>query len=176
MKKCLLAFAITLSCASCGIKMIPLKGSYPRTPIVYNTASDYETVWSKLIDLFAEVGIGIKIIDKASGLIVTEPVNFADAWTFELKDGSLKNPKAWLVVQKYKNQSDNKYYIPNTILANWNARIKKTAEGTSVNINITNMKTMQVLTSPYGSTTERNVSVDVRTTGVFEKLIYDKIK
>lgn len=85
--------------ASCSPKIIPLKNTYDTKPFELTTNSDFETVWGKIIEMFAKNGIGVKIIDKSSGFIVAQ--NTTAPITTEDKNGKLVNPKAWAVSEKY---------------------------------------------------------------------------
>ena len=75
------------SCASTKINVIPLKGTYPVTPIQITTEKKFDEVWEKLVDVFAQKGLSIKIIDRSSGLIVSDRSLLTA--TVENNDGSL---------------------------------------------------------------------------------------
>lgn len=122
----------------CSGKIVPLKGSYPATPIVYNTEKSFEEVWDKLVDLFAQKGLSIRIIDKSSGLISSG--NAELTVTYEDKKGKIIDPSAIIVVPSLKNSADMTYgpvsglhfdyklnkYVPNMVYGDWNVRVKKT--------------------------------------------------
>ena len=185
MKKVL--FISTLFLASCftSSKIIPLKGSYPSLPIVITTDKDFNTVWDKLIDLFAQKGIPIKLIDRSSGLILCERSLLKT--TVEDKKGVLEDNTAWIVVPKEHNPALNrdiaitgstsgvysKKMIPNDVNGEWNVRVKSESGKTSINVNIVNVKFEDFGANGYSKLL--NVS-SYKSTGIFEKIISDEIK
>lgn len=176
-----------IALASCAAtKPIPLKGSYPATPIEIKTSQTFDQTWDKLIDLFSQRGISIKIIDRSSGLIVSERT--ALKTTIEDDKGVLDESTAWIVVPKQKNQATGRYeplsgsssgvyakkMIPNDVIGDWNVRIKKTETGCTINVNITNVRYEEY--AP-GSNYKREITMQFhKSTGVFEKMISDYIK
>ena len=69
--KCLL-FASMLFIVGCvSTKVIPIKGTYPETPIVISSTKSFDQAWDRLVDIFAQKGLSIKIIDRSSGLIIS---------------------------------------------------------------------------------------------------------
>ncbi len=128
LKTILPLLAVFLS--SCAIKMIPVTGTYPDQPIQIKSEKPFDDVWSNLIDVFAQKGLSIKIIDKNSGLIVSERIEFPA--TIEDKNGNLKDPNAYIVVPKYRSKMDGKFYPINSfrddylgVNGEWNVRVKK---------------------------------------------------
>ncbi len=61
------------------------------------TTKSVDEVWSKVIDLFAIKGLSIKIIDKLSGLLTSDPFSFLGKNTIETETGTLINTSAWVV-------------------------------------------------------------------------------
>lgn len=171
-----LSFSIFLF-TSCAVKKIPIKGSYPTPPITETTTTKVDSVWSNLIDFIAQKGMTIKIIDRSSGLLITEDYSFEDVYTYEKKKtGQLANPSAYLVTSRIKSTANKEGSIgPAVVLGNWNVRLKPSATGTLINVNITNIRSYLLVTS-------RNVDqrvesdFDVKTTGVFERMIIENIK
>lgn len=84
--------ASLLSCISSKLKIIPIKESYPNIPMVFQSDKSFEQVWDNLIDLFAQKGLSIIIIDKSSGLLISNRSKLAS--TYEMKNGKLNNPGA----------------------------------------------------------------------------------
>ncbi|RFS17356.1 hypothetical protein [Emticicia sp. C21] len=92
MKKMLTLLFLSYALFSCtGPKSIPIKGAYLEKPFTVYSEKSVEDVWSKVIDIFATSGITIKIIDKSSGLIVTDDYSFLKSYTFETTGGNFKN-------------------------------------------------------------------------------------
>lgn len=175
MKK-LLTIIIVSSLASCSIKVVPLKGAYPETPIVYTSNRPVSEVWDRLVDFFAQTGYSIKIIDKSSGLIVANrtllPATYEDA------KGRIIYDTAYVVLTHYKGQEEYtrglKY--PGKVTGDWNVRIKADGDKTSININLVNI--LQQTSAIYYSDSHRPLWEPVNgvTTGRFEKTLYEIIK
>lgn len=171
--------------SSCSNKIIPIKGSYPQTPIIVSSEKPFEEVWDKLINVFAQKGLSIKLIDKSSGLIISD--NSLLSATIENKKGIPENSSAVIVVPQIHNVGLNMYvpivgytYEPKTnkILTNpvygeWNVRIQKTGNSTLINVNLVNLK--YVSTGQYNIPITQNLN-NFKTTGKFENIIIDLIK
>jgi hypothetical protein len=174
MKKFLPIFLLFASCAP---KLIPLKNNYDTKPFELTTSSDFETVWGKIIEMFAKKGIGVKIIDKSSGFIVAQ--NTTAPITTEDKNGKLLNPNAWAVTQKLYDPGSRKYFYAKEGTIEWNIYIKRNIDNTTtININLIDVTTV---TSVYSlgytvAPTTKTFKTRALTTGVFEKQIAEQIK
>lgn len=181
MKKTILAIALLpIFFASCAPKFFALKGSYPQPPFTYHSDKSQEKVWDNLIDLFAQKGLSIKVIDRSSGLIVSEKSKLT--WTSEDKNGRVKNPNAFVVLPIIKAINDDRNIEPYGVTGEWNVRIKKGESGTDINVNLLNFD------ADYGSRDSKYYlsyaaakrkyqgSVDGITTGIFEKMIFEAIR
>lgn len=181
----LLTAIIATSCGT--IKTIPLKGNYPTMPTVINSNKHFEEVWDKLIDLFAQKGLSIKVIDRSSGLIVSDRSLLKT--TIEDTKGIIEDPTAWVVVPKEHNPISGrdeavsgsssgvyaKKMIPNDVIGDWNVRIKKNTDGTtSINVNIVNVRYEDI--APGANYKKEFNLYSYKSTGVFENLIYSAIK
>lgn len=163
---------------SCAVKPIALKGNYSKEPHTIFSVNSFENVWDKLIDLFAQVGIGIKLIDKSSGLIVANSTTVGV--TYEDKNENLADPTAWIVSSKIYEPGAKKYFYPKTASVEWNVRIKKAdGGGTNINVNITaiNSQTSVTQVGPIVAVpTVSLMSTQSYSTGVFEKKLSDYLK
>jgi hypothetical protein len=163
--------------ASCAPKVVPLKNTYDAKPFELTTNSDLDTVWGKVIELFAKKGIGVKIIDKSSGFIVAQ--NTTAPITTEDKNGKLLNPTAWAVTPKLYDPGSRKYYYAKEGTIEWNIYIKKnTYNTTTINVNLIDITTVSGVYS-LGYTvapTTKTFKTRALTTGVFEKQIAEQIK
>ena len=99
---------VITSLLGCSSKIIPLSGKYPNEPFQAKTSKNFQTVWDNLIDLFAQKGLSIKIIDKSSGLITSERTILTT--TVEKKNGKLLNPLAYIVVPQIYEPGPDKYF------------------------------------------------------------------
>jgi hypothetical protein len=175
---------------SCTTKIIPIKGEYPSTPIVYSSTQPFDSAWDKVIDLFAQKGLTIKLIDRSSGLIVSEKTVLITS--MEDDKGKAISSLAEIVVPKYKDGSTNGRYVPisgttsgpyaavmvpRPIFGEWNVRLKKLSTGgTSINININNLFYLDEYIVG-GHVMNNPVPIQFyKSTGIFEQFIYDQIK
>lgn len=188
MKKVLAILLSTIILASCSIKEIPIAGTYQKTPVVITSTKSFDQVWDKLIDLFAQRGISIKLIDRSSGLIVSDKTVLQA--TIEDKNGSLVEPRALIVVPKYKDGSTGRY-LPitgsisgpyatkvdaNPVYGDWNVRIKKTDTGCTINVNIVNVFFYERVNVGYSAIEQARTVSKYQTTGIFENDIANFIK
>ena len=161
---------------SCGsLVNIPLKGSYVDKPIEITTNKPYEKVWSNIIDFFATKGLSIKLIDKSSGLIISEKTSLIDSYSFEDENGKLINPSAFVALDR--NEITGFQAIkPEKITAEWNIRIKAVENNiTVINVNLTNIDAvMNFPASQYAA--GRIITFTGKSTGNFEKVIADIVK
>lgn len=170
-------FAIYSACllVSCSVKTIPIKGSYLKPPFVLTTTTPFEKVWDKLIDLFAQKGLPIRIIDKSSGLITSDRAILTT--TVETKDGKLKNTDAFIVIPQIYDPGTRKYSPISKysdVSGEWNVRVKQSDGQTTINVNIVNIK-YQNWDAYYK--VNRDITLnEYQSTGVFEKLIAETIK
>lgn len=161
--------------SSCAPKVYSLKGSYPKPPIIYTSNNSLDKVWSNIIDLFAQKGIPIKLVDKSSGLIISEPS--ALVWSYEDKTGNIMKKDAWVVIPKILDKGANKFIKPTTVLGSWNIRVKEENGKTLINTNLYNITALySTLNSVVWNTTTGTTKVlDGRSTGNFEKFIFEQI-
>jgi len=186
MKKLLLLalFPIIYSCAP---KIIPVKGNYATLPMTFNSDKPVAEVWDKLIDLFAQKGLSIKLIDKSSGLIVSDNSGITATW--ENKSGTLVHPDAYIVVPKrYNNNAQREVGVttiyttksklknPDLVKGEWNVRIKSSGSGTIINVNLVNVQYLYYTGVSYSKVPTWSALPSYKTTGQFEKLIADYIK
>lgn len=157
--------------ATCAYKTIPLKGKYQTEPFTKTTTTPVDKVWDKLVDLFATKGLSIKVIDRSSGLIVSEKYRLTV--TQEDSKGKIQDPNAYVVLPKVYNPGSRTILAPNYVLGEWNVRIKNDGNGgTVINVNLVNINNVYV--DLKGFTNERPSTGF--STGVFEKLIFETIK
>ena len=166
---------ITVSCFT--LKKIPLKGRYVNEPYIIISEKPYDEVWSNTIDLFTTQGLSIKLLDKSSGLIVSEKTSFLNDYTFEDKNGDLENPDASIVIEKYTYKGNNKPVIkPEELTGEWNIRIKNTGNGkTEINVNLTNANGSTFIAGSDFSAPEI-ISFVGKSTGNFEETVSKTLK
>lgn len=134
----------------------------------FTTHIPYDRVWDNVIDLFAESGITITNMEKASGLIVANGIEFNDHYTVEDKKDKRYNPNAYFVIPNGKFDTAK-------VSANFNVRVRQNDDNTvTVSINLPNLTATTYKRDIWlGVPTIKNV--DVASTGVFEQMLFDVI-
>lgn len=156
-------------------KVTPITGTYPKPPFVFTSSSSFNTVWDKLIDLFAQKGLPIKLIDRTSGLLISDRSVLPA--TYELNTGGLKDPGAFIVMPKVYVPTTRKTFIiamGSQVTGEWNVRIKEIGGKTLINVNIVNVRY-----EPYDAENKRTrevISTSHQSTGVFETFIAEAIQ
>ncbi|HTI12517.1 MAG TPA: hypothetical protein VL832_28285 [Puia sp.] len=180
MKKIAPFLFASLFMLSCSVQFVAPKGNYPKPPIAYHSNKPVDKVWDNLIDVFAQNGLSIKIIDKSSGLIVSERKSLS--FTVEDKKGKIKNPSAFVIMPRITYEGFDDAILPYHVYGEWNVRIKAEGQGTLININLLNFN------ADYGDPKSENSlyyqklrrkyqgSLDGQTTGIFENIIATSIK
>lgn len=169
-----IAFLLLTMLGGCSIKTVALKGSYPDKPFEVVADKPTDKVWDNIIDFFATKGLSIRIIDKSSGLIVSDKT--ALVWSYEDGKGMLISRDAWIAVPKQIDPGTNKPIPFVSITGDWNIRIKEQSPGkTLINVNLVNIQSQAVVHNLLTPPTIISV-VGAKTTGVFEKMIADIIK
>lgn len=146
------------------------------TKVVTNAPSSYtiqsnknfEQTWTDVIDYVSRVGTSIRTIDKASGLIITDEYSFTKSYTYETKDGQLQDNSAYVVLNKKKG-SFGVTIKPDFITGNFNIRVKPTSNGSSITVNLVNLKAATTVgKNMYGGGGHLEYYT-VKSTNVFEK-------
>lgn len=181
------AFTLFLVLFSCNTKQVPFRGGYPQTPVVFHSDKPFDRVWERLVDVFAQKGLAIKIIARSDGLLVSD--NSRMRATVETAKGALSNPEAYIAVPYTKAKGGirplsgggvaGSYYgkkelIVADVYGEWNVRIKSDGQGASITVypgNLSYNKYNTVL-----KMNEKKRLDDFKSTGVFEKQLADLIK
>lgn len=158
---------------SCTPTLIGLKGDYDSRKKVYYSDKSKDEVWSKIIELFSRNGIGIKIIDKSSGLIVAEPGDFINSVTYEDENGKMYHPERF-IVSTYQGFSGSEI-TPDVITGSWNVRLFEENGKTAFETNLTNIKAYRQ-NPPTKFSSGTLYTFTAKSTGIFEKQIADYIK
>ena len=107
-------------------------------PVFKNTVTtnlSYDEVWDKVVDFFAESGVNISTIEKASGIIVASKTPF-NSFTFS-KGGVWDNPNALILLSSdAPNKNGWSRYL---ITGDWNVRVKTIEGQVSITINLYNL-------------------------------------
>lgn len=132
----------------------------------FTIQQDFDHVWDNVIDFFAENGIMVTNVEKASGFITANQVVFTNNYTVENKNDKRYNPNAYFVIPNVK-------FDKIEITANFNVRVRKNDDNTvTVSINLPNLK---------GEISKKDIwigriitnDIEVASTGVFEQMLFD---
>lgn len=165
----LLGFSL-LFLISCAPKIVPIKGNYPDKPFEVISDNNKDIVWDKTIDFFAQNGLSIKIIDRSSGLIISDKTQLK--YSRENKKGELLAKDAWVVLDASYDPGNRKLVPLKDVTGEWNIRLKDAGSGkTNINVNLVN------IIAYAGIGKDLYVQpLNAKSTGNFEKLIAEKIK
>lgn len=165
MKKLILVLLlISATLQSCTVKTFPLKGKYQEGSVKSKINSPFEEAWESVIDLIAETGISVKLIDKSSGLIIADALSFRDMITTEDDRAKIVDPAAYIVRERTNNEFDPRLG-PKDAIATWNLRVKKDSDATSiVSINLHSIRIEKA-----------EVPLQGKSTGNFEKWLIDGV-
>ena len=125
-------FIVLIMVVGCNPALVPLKGNYVDSPLELTSAKSIDATWLMITDLFAANGLVVESIDKKKGLIITTKTPFISPYTFENKDGQLKESQAWVVLQKVL--VNKKEWIPKKIYSQWNIQVTESGKGTRVKV------------------------------------------
>jgi hypothetical protein len=153
--------------------------------MIFNSEKSFEKVWDNLIDLFAQKGLSIRIIDKSSGLIISQKSLLSAS--MEDKNGQVIDRDAYIVVPSTKvngriipvtGTKSGAYATSKAIKAipvygDWNVRVKPNGSGSTINVNITDV----IYESISGASIKTPIALSgYKSTGVFEKELSELIK
>lgn len=147
MKKIILFVILIASLQSC-VNILPLKGKYQEGAVKTKINEPFEKAWEKAIDMIANTGLTVKMIDKSSGLIISERSGFSYLEvTAEDKKGKVMDPRAYIVRERDKVDSKP---LPFSATAIWNLRIKEVDKGTSIiSVILHNIGVSSITSSTY---------------------------
>jgi hypothetical protein len=163
-------YLLTIIClSSCMVQQsLPLNGKYQDTPFVVYSDKSKDEVWSKVIDVFAQKGLAINVIDKSSGIIGSNEYSFLNSATFEKANDMPSDTTAWVVYNKY--MIDGLHPIPpTTIKGTFNVRVKEEGTKTFININLVGLSASFVSATTI-------IPYEVKSTGVFERTFAELVK
>lgn len=165
MKKILLISLIAIALLqSCTPRVIELKSNYQAGPVKSKIEQPFEKVWEKVIDFIAETGVSVKMIDKASGLVIADAASFMGTISQEDEKGRIVNPKAWIVSERLSTDFPS-HVTKYDAVAQWNMRVKQiSATETVISVNLHSIKIDRSILPLTG-----------KSTGNFEKYILDGV-
>jgi hypothetical protein len=175
MKTMFLLFLVSIVFMGCSATLIGVKSDYQNKPFEIYSDKSQDEVWNKILELFSTKGISIRLIDKSSGLIISDKTSFTGYSTVEDDNGIPKNPSAFVVCDKAHYTINT--YEPYLVTGEWNIRVASKNDKTLININLLNIQCKYRDMSVFIATgKEIDILGSGKSTGVFEKTIADYIK
>jgi hypothetical protein len=127
---------------SCGVVqtgLVHIKGKYQEGPVRMKIDLPASAVWEKVISVIANNGLNVKIIDKSSGLIVSDPLSFISSYSGEGSTGAINNKNAYVVTTSIKTTEETNFL--ESLTASWNLRVTETDSGkATVSVLLYNIK------------------------------------
>ena len=118
----LLVVLLTTSCA----RRIPLLGKYQETPVKTEFSQPFEKVWENIIDFIADTGQEVQLIDRSSGLIISDAyITSGPYLSNEDKKGVLINNRALVAVDRMSYNYPYGDLPTHTAFAKWTIRAKE---------------------------------------------------
>ena len=157
---------------SCTPVKYTIQGSYqPATSFVTSKSFDY--VWNNVIDFFAENNLPIEILEKDSGLIVSNNIKVGDNLvTWEDENGKLVNPDSWFVLPYYN--VSGRTVVGGTATCSFNVRVRELEDGNiKIQINLHNVVGYYIIEwfnsfSLKKEVVETTIPQECKSTGKFE--------
>lgn len=161
-------------CAAGIVQLTPLRGRYvEEPPIAYSTKS-FDQVWDNVVDVVAQMGFPIKLLDRANGLLVCEETSLNNTYTLEDKDGRLINPNAFVVIPRPGSRYQGSVFAM-SLTGVANVRIRAEEGRTKINVNLGNLQVKSSETW-WSKEDEYNFYHGIRSTGRFEDIIIELVK
>lgn len=167
MKILLLCFSFFF--VGCVSSVIPLRHKY--IPGIYEQVFEKpkSQVWNSLLNFFSKNGVSLRLVDSSSGLLKSHQTNLP--WSYESKKGKLNDPRAWVAVERIIYR--NKPLVLTSIVGEWSIRLKALNDSqTYIVVNLVNLR----YNTPLEPTFQPFLRATPRSTGVFERMIYDQLK
>lgn len=173
MKKILIALlVVVVSLQSCVQRIVPLMGKYQEGSVKSKINSPIEDVWESIVDVIAETGASVKIIDKSSGLIMADAHSFKGLLTTEDRTGKIINPNAFIVMEK-TSYGFGLEDVPKNAIATWNFRVKEDGDGSSI-VGV-NLHSIQIKLWYLDKNETKFILLRGESTGNFEKWLIDSV-
>lgn len=168
MKKTITWLLIVGTMSSCQEIFIPLKGNYHSDyNKVLDKSTDVDLTINSIVEYCFKNNISLKIIDRKSGLIITEPYKLNTA-SFENPEGTPEDSSAHIIIGRQTIKMLKDYYIePESTTADIVFKVKEEDNKTTVTILFSN------ITTYFNG--EIGCLKDIKSTGVLERQILAKI-
>jgi len=160
---------LLISIQSCA-RIVPLEGKYQEVPVKSLFDASFEKTWEAVIDFISDTGQEVQLIDKASGLIISDMQGSSGmSLSNEDKKGVLINKNAVIAVDRLSSDYPKTNLTAHIATSTWTIRIKELKN-----------KSLEVSTLVHVKRVERIVGKYVfkyngKSTGNFERYLLDEI-
>lgn len=145
----------------------PLQGSYEDKAFVGYSKKPVPEVWDNLVTFVTKEGLDVKVVDKNSGLMISERTSYVESTCAERK-GKPYAPEKYIVTSHVGARPDK--FTPSRITAAWNAIIKPSDHGdTEVIIRLSGIQA-------YYGMGQAERKLEAHSLQNFEKKIFESIK
>lgn len=138
------------------------QGNYLNSHTI-STTSTYDEVWNNVIDYFANTGITITTMEKASGFIVASRISVPQT---KEQDGKPLDPSAFVVIPNVRKH-------PDMATATFNVRVRDLGNSVSITVNMHDIKASYIKNNGFLIYTE---PIEGKSTGVFENGLLNLFK
>lgn len=155
---------ILLVLTGCTPTLYPVAHTYQLEGYEFNSKLNKEEIWDKTIAFFISKGMTFKSLLKEEGLITTDPASLLDSYTEEDQYGQLRNPYAFVVINRYSYwySPGSAFAVPVQLTGQWVVWIRENKDATSrVQIKLANATGRYSQGPPIPIPT-------IRSTGIFE--------
>ncbi|HET7002203.1 MAG TPA: energy transducer TonB [Puia sp.] len=157
-----------------GSKSSTLLGKYPSWPMIDYSDRPVEEVRKRISDYLFQNNMDIKT-DSSRGLIVSKKAKLSAS--YENEKGTLYFPDSYVVLE---TDVDSKSFRPRRpdffVLGDWFIKVEKKGVQTSIKISLLNIRAFGAPVQDQGIERNNIFNPDGRTTGVFENMIFEKIR
>lgn len=144
-----------------------LKGSYEDKAFVGYSKKPVPEVWDNLITFVTKEGLDVKVVDKNSGLMISERTSYVESSCAERK-GKPFAPEKYIVTSHVGSRPDK--FTPSRLTAAWNARIRQSDNGeTEVTIRLSGIQA-------YYGIGQAERKLEAHSLQNFEKIIFESIR
>ena len=157
-----------------GTERTALRGNYPPGPMIGYSDKPFEEVWKRISDYLLQNNMNIKA-DSSKGLIISKKSKLSAS--YENENGVLYHPDSDIVLQAEVTSNNFKPRRPDfMIMGDWYIKVEKGSDKTSVTISLLKIKALGQPIEDRAGARDIYFNPHGRSTGVFENMIFDKIR
>jgi hypothetical protein len=173
---CALILGLCILWSGCGAAAYPLNGEYTKTHFESTSTKSKDQIWSSVLDFFIEKGIIIKVMDKSSGYILSEPFSLLNSYTREYENGKPIDKNAAIVIGDISEGLTSKKN-PHLLTANVSVRLIEKEGQTNISISLLDLKCQYYsIRQNRQENITNTINTPAKSTGVFENQLLSAIK